>query len=74
LNGFDYNNISEEKSFLVSLVIQKVLKLSNRGSQENYQPFSLNAEGLSLFFINYFYKKEGFFKLDSVFIIYIIKI
>jgi len=46
LNGFDYNNISEEKSFLVSLVIQKVLKLSNRGSQENYQPFSLNVEGL----------------------------
>jgi hypothetical protein len=38
----------------------KVLKLTNSGSQENYQPFSLNAEGL--LFFELFHKKEGLCK------------
>jgi hypothetical protein len=50
LNGFDYNNIGVEKSFLVSLLIQKVLKLFNRGSPTIPSPLAF-AEGLFVFVI-----------------------
>jgi len=57
LNGFDYYNNSEEKSFLVSLVIQKVLKLSNRGSLLIPSPLAF-AEGLFSFCKLFFRKRR----------------
>jgi hypothetical protein len=50
-----------EKSFSVSLLIQKVLILSNRGSQKLPALWHF-AEGL-FYFYKYFFKKEGFLKI-----------
>jgi len=45
--------------FSINISLLKVLKASNRGSQDIFQPFGLLLKGF-LIFINYFSEKEGF--------------